>query len=43
MKTLEGNRVLITGAGSGIGRVMAEYFETAGAQIWICDADKVIL
>ncbi|SVC10996.1 uncharacterized protein METZ01_LOCUS263850, partial [marine metagenome] len=43
MKTLEGNRVLITGAGSGIGRVMAEYFETAGAQIWICDADKEIL
>ena len=43
MKTLEGNRVLITGAGSGIGSVMAEYFETAGAQIWICDADKKIL
>lgn len=36
-------RVLITGAGSGIGRVMAEHFETAGAQIWICDADAEIL
>ena len=43
MKTLEGNRVLITGAGSGIGKVMAEFFETAGAQIWICDADQEIL
>ena len=43
MKTLEGNRVLITGAGSGIGKVMAEFFETAGAHIWICDADKEIL
>ena len=43
MKTLKGYRVLITGADSGIGRVMAVYFETSGAKIWICDADKNIL
>jgi len=30
---------LITGAGSGIGKVMAQHFEKAGARIWICDAD----
>ncbi len=39
MKLLDGQRALITGAGSGIGKVMAQHFEKAGAQIWICDAD----
>ena len=39
MKLLNGQRALITGAGSGIGKVMAQHFEKAGAQIWICDAD----
>lgn len=39
MKLLDGQRVLITGAGSGIGKVMAQHFEKAGARIWICDAD----
>ena len=39
MKLLDGQRALITGAGSGIGNVMAQYFEKAGARIWICDAD----
>ena len=39
MKLLDGQRALITGAGSGIGKVMAQHFEKAGARIWICDAD----
>ena len=39
MKLLDGQRALITGAGSGIGKVMAQHFEKAGAWIWICDAD----
>ena len=39
MKLLDGQRALITGAGSGIGKVMAKHFEKAGARIWICDAD----
>ena len=39
MKLLDGQRALITGAGSGIGKVMAKHFEKAGAWIWICDAD----
>ena len=40
MKIFEGQRVLITGAGSGIGLVMAKHFEHSGARIWICDADS---
>ena len=43
MKLLDGQRALITGAGSGIGKVMAQHFEKAGARIWICDADTNIL
>ena len=39
MKLLDGQRALITGAGSGIGKAMAQHFEKAGARIWICDAD----
>ena len=39
MKLLDGQRALITGAGSGIGKVMSQHFEKAGARIWICDAD----
>ena len=39
MKLLDGQRALITGAGSGIGKVLAQHFEKAGARIWICDAD----
>ena len=39
MKLLDGQRALVTGAGSGIGKVMAQHFKKAGARIWICDAD----
>ena len=39
MKLLDGQRALVTGAGSGIGKAMAQHFEKAGARIWICDAD----
>ena len=39
MKLLDGQRALVTGAGSGSGQVMAQHFEKAGARIWICDAD----
>ena len=39
MKLLDGQRALITGAGSGIGKVITQHFEKAGARIWICDAD----
>ncbi len=39
MKLLDGQRALMTGAGSGIGQVIAQHFEKAGARIWICDAD----
>ena len=39
MKLLNGQRALITGAGSGIGKVMTQHFEKAGARILICDAD----
>ena len=39
MKLLDRQRALITGGGSGIGQVMAQHFEKAGARIWICDAD----
>lgn len=37
---VEGARVLITAAGSGIGRVMAETFQAAGADVFICDVDE---
>ena len=39
MKPIDGQRALITGAASGIGKVMAQHFEKAGARIWICDSD----
>ncbi len=38
-----GQRVLITAAGSGIGRVTAEAFAAAGANVFICDADSAAL
>ncbi len=36
---LEGLRVIITGAGAGIGRASAEMFADAGAKAWVCDTD----
>ncbi len=33
---LEGQRILITGGGSGLGRAMAERFLVLGAEIFIC-------
>lgn len=37
--THEGQRVLITAAGSGIGLVTARAFAAAGAKVYICDVD----
>ena len=36
---MEGQRVLITGGGSGIGLRLAERFAEAGARVALCDAD----
>ena len=32
-------RVLVTAGASGIGRVIAETFATAGARVWVTDID----
>lgn len=42
-KPIEGQRVIITAAASGIGRAMAERFLTAGARVFICDVDDAAL
>ena len=39
MTTHTNQRILITAAGSGIGRVTAEAFVAAGAKVYICDVD----
>jgi NAD(P)-dependent dehydrogenase (short-subunit alcohol dehydrogenase family) len=40
---MEGQRVLITGGGSGIGLRLAERFSDAGAQVALCDADPAAI
>jgi NAD(P)-dependent dehydrogenase (short-subunit alcohol dehydrogenase family) len=40
---LDGARVLITAAAGGIGRVMAETFTAAGADVFICDVDAAAM
>jgi NAD(P)-dependent dehydrogenase (short-subunit alcohol dehydrogenase family) len=40
MFSLQNKSALVTGAGSGIGRAIAELFARQGATIWIIDRDK---
>src|SRR5690606_30416912 len=40
---VDGARVVITAAGSGIGRVMAQTFREAGARVFICDVDEAAM
>lgn len=40
---LAGKGILITGAGSGIGRVAAEYFHRQGARVFLTDIDEGLL
>jgi NAD(P)-dependent dehydrogenase (short-subunit alcohol dehydrogenase family) len=42
-QTHTGQRVLITAAASGIGRVVANAFVDAGAKVFICDVDRSAL
>ena len=41
--SLKGKKILITGAGAGIGRACAEAFVTAGADVAICDVEQARL
>ena len=40
MKVLDGKVALITGAGSGIGRAMAELYAAEGAKVVVADIDE---
>ena len=40
MQTFQGKRALVTGAASGIGRVIAERFAAAGAEVLLVDRDE---
>nr|VFK59263.1 MAG: NAD(P)-dependent dehydrogenase, short-chain alcohol dehydrogenase family [Candidatus Kentron sp. TC] len=42
-KTLDGRRVIATGAATGIGRTTAERFLAAGDRVCICDVDPLAL
>ncbi len=41
--TLDKSRVLITAGASGIGRAMADAFDTAGYEVWVTDVDEAAL
>ena len=41
--SLKGKKILITGAGAGIGLACAKAFVTAGADVAICDVEQVRL
>jgi len=43
MPLKENTRVLVTAAGSGIGRVIAETFHQHGARVHICDIDQKLI
>ncbi len=43
LEDLKGKRVVVTAAGSGIGREIAEGFLGAGARVFVCDVDPAAL
>ncbi|HNJ86603.1 MAG TPA: SDR family NAD(P)-dependent oxidoreductase, partial [Agitococcus sp.] len=43
MKNLEGKIVVVTGAGSGIGRALALQLAAQGAQLALCDVNETNL
>ena len=40
---LKGKRILVTGGGSGLGKEMAKYFLSYGAEVIICGRRDVVL
>ena len=40
MSGFEGQAVLVTGAGHGLGRAIARGFDAAGASVWACDLNE---
>ena len=40
MDDFKNKRVIITAAATGIGRVTAESFLAAGAEVYVCDVDE---
>lgn len=39
MTSLQGRRALVTGAGTGIGQAIAEYFAAEGARVAVLDIE----